>query len=128
MTLLSTLTTSLPTSCPAITYGLPLEVERNGRLLSVSFVLSHSGELLVSCGKYSVAWVPFGVVIQDQKAVEDHNYWLRNGWAKQNLPAQADVILHHRFDELLYLGTGSTSRVLRALSVSAKDTVSINLV
>ena len=37
-------------------------------------------------------------------------------------------LLQHRFDELLYFGTGSTSRVLRALSVSVKDTVSINLV
>ena len=110
-------------------YYLPLEVERNGRLLSVSFeVLSHTGELLVSCRKYSVAWVPRGVVIQEQKAVEDPNSWVRNGWARQNLPAQEDVISNHKFDELLYIGTGSASRVLNALSASAKDTVSINLV
>jgi Polyketide synthase dehydratase len=110
-------------------YYLPLEVERNGRLLSVSFeVLSHSGELLLSCRKYSVAWVPRGVVIQEKKAVEDPNSWLRNGWTKQNLPAQEDAIPHHKFDELLYIGTGSASRVLRALSNSAKDIVSINLV
>ena len=110
-------------------YYLPLEIERNGRLLSVSFeVLSHSGELLVSCRKYSVAWVPRGVVIQEEKAVADPNSWLRNGWTKQNLPAQDNAISHHKFDELLYIGTGSTSRVLRALSASAKDIVSINLV
>jgi hypothetical protein len=108
---------------------LPLEVERNGRLLSVSFeVLSHSGELLVSCRKYSVTWVPRGVVIQEQKAVEDLNSWLRNGWTKQNCPAQEDAISSHKFDELLYIGTGSASRVLNSLSASAKDTVSINLV
>jgi hypothetical protein len=60
-------------------YCLLLEVERNGRLLSVSFeVLSHSGDLLVSCRKYSVTWVPRGVVIQERKAVEDPNSWFRN--------------------------------------------------
>ncbi|KAF8811343.1 ketoacyl-synt-domain-containing protein [Phlegmacium glaucopus] len=109
-------------------YYLPLEVERNGRLLSVSFeVLSHSGELLVSCRKYSVAWVPRGVVIQEQKGLEDPDSWLRNGWTKQSLPSQEDATVH-KFDELLYVGSGSTSRVLGALSASAKDTVSINLV
>lgn len=108
-------------------YYLPLEVERNGRLLSVSFeVLSHSGELLVSCRKYSVAWVPRGVVIQEQKGPEDPDSWLRNGWTKQNLPAQGDAT-NHKFDELLYVGSGSASRVLRALSASARDTLSINL-
>ena len=107
-------------------YYLPLEIERNGRLLSTSFeVLSHSGELLVSCRKYSVAWVPRGVVIQGEKGVEDPNSWLRNGWTKQNLPA--DAISNHTFDELLYVGSGSASRVLRSLTASAKDTVSINL-
>ena len=110
-------------------YYLPLEVERNGRLLSVSFeVLSHSGELLVSCRKYSVAWVPRGVVIQEQKAVEDPNSWLRNGWTKQNLPVQEDAISNYKFDELLYIGTGSASKVLNALTASAKETLSINLV
>ena len=109
-------------------YYLPLEVERNGRLLSVSFeVLSHSGELLVSCRRYSVAWVPRGVVIQEQKAVEDSDSWLRNGWTKQSLPVQEDAISNHKFDELLYVGSGSASRVLRALSTSAKDIVSLNL-
>ena len=109
-------------------YYLPLEVERNGRLLSVSFeVLSHSGELLVSCGKYSVAWVPRGVVIQEKKGVEDPDSWLRNGWTKQSLPAQEDAVSSHKFDELLYVGSGSASRVLRALSTSATDAISINL-
>ena len=109
-------------------YYLPLEVERNGRLLSVSFeVLSHSGELLVSCRKYSVAWVPRGVVIQEQKGAEDPDSWLRNGWTKQILPAQEDTVINHTFDELLYVGGGSASRVMRALYTSAKDTISINL-
>ncbi|KAJ7768218.1 hypothetical protein B0H16DRAFT_1686400 [Mycena metata] len=39
-------------------YRLPLLHERNNRVISTAFeVLSHSGELLVSCMKYSVTWV-----------------------------------------------------------------------
>jgi hypothetical protein len=44
-------------------YYLPLEIGRGARTLSASFeVFSDTGELLVSCKKYSVAWVPRGVV------------------------------------------------------------------
>jgi hypothetical protein len=60
-------------------YYLSLKVKCNGHLLSVFFeVLSHSGELLLSCRKYSVEWVPHGVVIQEKKAVEDPTSWLQN--------------------------------------------------
>jgi len=48
------LTIRLPISCATITYLWKSSV----MVLSVSFeVLSHSGELLVSWRKYSVAWV-----------------------------------------------------------------------
>ena len=72
--------------------------------------------LLVSCRKYSVAWVPRGLVIQEQKAVEDPNSPLRNGWTKQNLPVRVDAISNHNFDELLYIGTSSASRVPGGMS------------
>ncbi|KAF8151526.1 hypothetical protein B0H34DRAFT_132545 [Crassisporium funariophilum] len=109
-------------------YYLPLEVERNGRMLSVSFeVLSHSGEVLVSCKKYSVAWVPRGVVINEQKTANSPDSWLRNGWTEQELPSQDSSTPAHKFDELLYLGTQGPTRVLQMLSASAKDTVSIDL-
>jgi hypothetical protein len=77
--------------------------------------------------QYSVAWVPRGVVIQEQKVVEDSDSWLRNGWTKQSLPVQENAISNHKFDKLLYVASGSASRVLCALSTSAKDIVSLNL-
>ena len=73
-------------------YYLPLEVERNSRLLSVSFeVHSHSGDL-----------------------------------KRMDETESSNAIYNHKFDELLYLGAGSASKVLNALSAS--DTVFINLV
>ena len=107
-------------------YYLPLKVECNGCLLLVFFELSHSFELLVSCRKYSVAWVPCGVVIQEQKGAEDPDSWLQNGWTKQILPAQEDTTRNHTFNELLYLGGGSASRVMCACYTFAKDIISIN--
>lgn len=51
-------------------YHLPLEIGRNARTLSASFeVLEDRGELLLSCRKYSVAWVPHGVVHKQQELV-----------------------------------------------------------
>ena len=46
---------------------------------------------------------------------------------KRNPLAQEDAVSGYKFDELLYVGSGSASRVLRALSISASDTISINL-
>ncbi|PPQ84949.1 hypothetical protein CVT25_004462 [Psilocybe cyanescens] len=107
-------------------YNLPLEVGRGARLLTASFeVFSETGTLLVSCKKYSVAWVPRGVVHKEQKQEVGAKNWFRNGWASQSLPSQNAAV--HRFDELLYLGNGVASRVLSALSSSAKDAVSVEL-
>ncbi|KDR66936.1 hypothetical protein GALMADRAFT_232327 [Galerina marginata CBS 339.88] len=107
-------------------YHLPLEVGRNARLLTASFeVFSDSGALLVSCKRYSVAWVPNGVVHKEQKQEAESENWIRNGWTTQDLPPKVASV--HRFDELLYLGNGSDCRVLAALSSSAKDTISFEL-
>jgi len=108
-------------------YHLPLEVGRNARVLSASFdVISETGALLVSCRKYSVAWVPRGVVHKEQKS-ETANVasWHRNGWTTQKLPSQQTSA--HTFDELLYLGNGASSRVLTTLSSSAKDVICVEL-
>jgi hypothetical protein len=108
-------------------YHLPLEVGRNARVLSASFdVVSETGTLLVSCRKYSVAWVPRGVVHKKQtSAAINVDTWFRNGWSVQKLsPQHAST---RTFDELLYLGNGAPSRVFEALSSSAKDAISVEL-
>jgi len=49
-------------------YYLPLEIGRGARTLGASFeVFAETGEILVSCKKYSVAWVPRGVVHKEQQ-------------------------------------------------------------
>ncbi len=109
-------------------YYLPLDIGRNARVLSSCFeVFSDAGDLLVSCKKYSVAWVPRGVVHKEQKPQEAApGTWLRNAWSAQNLPASQATSVH-RFDEILYFGNGETSRVLNALSSSAKDCISVEM-
>ncbi|KAJ7040667.1 hypothetical protein C8F04DRAFT_1391530 [Mycena alexandri] len=43
-------------------YRLPFLHERNNRVISTAFeVLSHSGELLASCMKYSVTWIDMNI-------------------------------------------------------------------
>lgn len=109
-------------------YYLPLDIGRNARVLSSCFeVFSDAGDLLVSCKKYSVAWVPRGVVHKEQKPAETNaNIWLRNGWTPRPLPAP-QVTSVYKFDELLYLGNGESSRVLYALAPSAKDCISVEI-
>lgn len=109
-------------------YYLPLDIGRNARVLSSCFeVFSDAGDLLVSCKKYSVAWVPKGVVHKEQKPQETApDTWLRNAWTAQNLAAPPTTSVH-RFDELLYFGSGETSRVLNSLSSSAKDCISVEM-
>ncbi|KAF9473131.1 ketoacyl-synt-domain-containing protein [Pholiota conissans] len=109
-------------------YYLPLDIGRNARVLSSCFeVFSDAGVLLVSCKKYSVAWVPRGVVHKEQNpATPRANTWLRNGWKTQSLPAPKSTSLH-KFDEVLYLGNVESSRVLRAVSPMAKDCTSVEI-
>jgi acyl transferase domain-containing protein len=107
-------------------YYLPLEVGRGARILSSSFeVFSETGTLLVSCRKYSVAWVPRGVVHKQKPAKDTSDCWMRNAWTAQPIPRPQDTSAH-RFDEVLYLGNGP-SRILSVLSSQAKDAISVEL-
>jgi hypothetical protein len=92
------------------------EVEYNHWLSSVCFFRPALAES---------TWSHGFLVASSSKNRRGFQYWLRNGWTKQNLPVQEDAISIYRFDELLYIGTGSVSRVLSVLSFSAGDTLSI---
>jgi len=101
-------------------YYLPLEISRGGRSLSASFeVFSITGELLVSCKRYSVAWVPRGVVHKEQvKATYEKESWFYNGWTVRSLPTQSCSA--KKFDEVLYIGNGPSSRIIQSLSSSVE--------
>ena len=104
-------------------YYLPLEIGRGGRSLSASFeVFSITGELLVSCKRYSVAWVPRGVVHKEKvEAAYEKESWFHNGWTVRSLPTQSCSA--NKFDELLYIGNGPSSRIIQALSSSVKEII-----
>ncbi|KAF7965781.1 hypothetical protein HWV62_41795 [Athelia sp. TMB] len=63
-------------------YQLPINRERNGHLMSTSFqVLSDAGDLLVSCKRYSAAWIPF-----EAKFLHRSRHWLSYSWIPRLLP------------------------------------------
>ena len=78
-------------------YYFPLDISRNYQVLSVGFdVFSLSGALLVSCRKYSVAWIPTGVVIQDKQhrttsQPSADTQWLQQSWVARDLPSPIPV-------------------------------------
>ena len=85
----------LPTSF-ICRYYFPLDFSRNFHVASVAFdVFSLSGVLLVSCRKYSVAWIPAGIAIQDkqhhtsQSSADTH--WLQQSWVVRELPSAVPV-------------------------------------
>ena len=84
----------LPTSF-ICRYYLPLDVSRNFHVMSVAFdVFSLSGALLISCTKYSVAWIPAGIAIQDKQhhtnlQPSDDIQWLQQSWVARDLPSAA---------------------------------------
>ncbi|KAF8190650.1 hypothetical protein K438DRAFT_1970946 [Mycena galopus ATCC 62051] len=78
-------------------YTLPLKMERNNHVASTSFeVVSHSGELLASCTKYSVGWVDMAVPVKaGQVQVSFQQVWT---------PRELGAELPERNSKLVYFG------------------------
>lgn len=107
-------------------YYLPLEIGRGGRSLSASFEAFNTlGELLVSCKRYTLAWVPHTVVHKEQKVKtsRDNEIWFRNGWTVKPLATQK--FSAKAFDELLYISNGSSSRMIQALSSTVNEIIPV---
>ncbi|PBK61389.1 ketoacyl-synt-domain-containing protein [Armillaria solidipes] len=71
-------------------YHLPISMERNDHVMAVKFdVLSNDGELLVSCKKYSVAWIPVGTIKQNVALSlnpgSTPGSWFSNAWAQRDV-------------------------------------------
>lgn len=111
-------------------YQLPLNVTRNFHLISTSFeVVSMTGELLVSCAKYSVAWIPINVVLQNKEPISTPRigHWLQQRWTTQKLEIPRDL-LASRLGHLLYIQPqGHDSRLLAAFSPWAEVTNTVAL-
>ncbi|KAK0216459.1 polyketide synthetase [Armillaria nabsnona] len=71
-------------------YHLPISTERNDHVMAVNFdVLSNDGELLASCKKYSVAWIPVGTIKQNvapsSNAENIPGSWFSNAWVQRDV-------------------------------------------
>ncbi|KIM43996.1 hypothetical protein M413DRAFT_372839 [Hebeloma cylindrosporum] len=111
-------------------YHLPLDVSRNSHLISTSFeVVSLTGELLVSCTKYSVAWIPINVVLQRTELIPAPRigHWLQQHWTTQKLVIPRDLP-NQKLGHLLYIRPqGHDSQLLAAFSSWAEETSTIAL-
>ncbi|TFK38562.1 hypothetical protein BDQ12DRAFT_683838 [Crucibulum laeve] len=96
-------------------YHLPLDVERNFHVISAAFdVLSHTGEILISCRRYSVAWIPSGVAIQEASSLNSPTRWMYTQWNEKVLSGDGnEFTMSKPLKELLYVGIGSQTRLLK---------------
>ncbi|KDR66938.1 hypothetical protein GALMADRAFT_232329 [Galerina marginata CBS 339.88] len=115
-------------------YYLPLDVTRNYHVISLPFdVLSLSGDLLISCGKYAVAWIPAGVVIQRKERTQlpqiHDGYWLRQAWIQRDAPQENILSAFSKYDQLLLVATETleSSRLARLLPTLAEQIFSLQL-
>lgn len=107
-------------------YRLPVEGSRNFHLMSTAFeIISHSGQVLASCRKYSVAWVPMGVALQSS-APPRSTVWLENSWIEQDLRDVRSAST--RPDKVVFLGLKINLEVLRILTrTGSSDSMFIDL-
>ncbi|KAK0184742.1 polyketide synthetase [Armillaria mellea] len=100
-------------------YHLPVSMERNDHVMAVNFdVLSNDGELLVSCKKYSVAWIPVGTMKQNvtpsSNAGNIPNSWFSNAWVQRDIasiPSPSSVL-----DSILYISPTPPVPLLKELA------------
>ncbi|KAF8190662.1 hypothetical protein K438DRAFT_1763113 [Mycena galopus ATCC 62051] len=78
-------------------YALPLKMERNNHVASTAFeVVSHSGELLASCTKYSIGWVDMAPPLKAARVqVSFQQVWM---------PRELGAELPERNSKLVYFG------------------------
>lgn len=92
-------------------YHLPFEVTRNFNVVSTAFeVLSHSGDLLISCAKYSLAWIPAGSAVHNKQTKyniigENDLQWCYQSWIPRSISEQTSPALSFsKYEQLLYVG------------------------
>lgn len=79
-------------------YHLPIQHQRNYHVMSTSFeVLSLTGDLLVTCKKYSVAWIPFKAVPR----LVSHR-WLDYTWVPRDVASGPNIF--SQYDALIMVG------------------------
>ncbi|THU96792.1 ketoacyl-synt-domain-containing protein [Dendrothele bispora CBS 962.96] len=110
-------------------YHLPIQEERNFLVMSVRFeILSHDGELLVSCKRYSVAWVPMAGLRSGNSAtgeLEGRISWLKTSWRSQSLPSTSGQELQRQ--RILYFANTPNVSLIRALHATIGEDFYLSL-
>ncbi|RDB30950.1 Narbonolide/10-deoxymethynolide synthase PikA4, module 6 [Hypsizygus marmoreus] len=109
-------------------YFLPFTITHNYHHISIALeVLSLSGELLVSCKKYSVAWLPKGVVIQAPMSSSSPPKWLRNTGQQEEIGPQTPLqpVVQHK--TIAYFGTTLNVDLLSPFATMASEAIFVEL-
>ncbi|PPQ97453.1 hypothetical protein CVT26_002801 [Gymnopilus dilepis] len=114
-------------------YYLPVDVARNYHVISAAFdVFSEAGELLVSCKKYSVAWIPTGVTIQKSERNSGSTSeaqsvgWWRQIWVNKGTATEGTGF--SKYDQLLVIcPTERNSRIASFLPALSTQFQSLHL-
>ena len=115
-------------------YQLPVTITRNKQVISTAWeVLSLDGEVILSCRKYTVAWIPAGVVVQKQhettsdKCFSEH--WLQPSWISHpSLLGLGSTISDLKTETMLCISSEEhASRVSAAFSAFSKETHFLSL-
>ncbi|KAF9012746.1 KR domain-containing protein [Cyathus striatus] len=107
-------------------YYLPAETGKNYVTSSVSFdVFTLSGELLISCEKYSVAQVPKGLAIQTPVMDTLSRKWMQNTWRREDAVVQGfkSSGSFARGETVVYFSNSINSAVLSTFAPGANEII-----
>lgn len=90
-------------------YRLPLQHERKSHVLSTSFeVLSDAGDVLITCEKYSVAWIPFSVIQKDPDVEPITKHSWSYSWVEEETSLADGLVQEHaNFESLVLVGVNT---------------------
>ncbi|KAF8529293.1 polyketide synthetase [Hysterangium stoloniferum] len=111
-------------------YYLPITTNNNLMSAAVSFdVLSPTGDLLLTCRNYAIAWLPKGIAIQAPAPSVSSNLWLINTWREEDihiLPASSKPLLGHD-TIVVYASSTFNKNIVAPFAIGASEVVFLEL-
>ncbi|KAF9524194.1 hypothetical protein CPB83DRAFT_898058 [Crepidotus variabilis] len=119
-------------------YRLPLSASRDYAVMHTSFeIVSLGGDLLVSCGKYSVAWIPTGLALQKDGSPSSYfpttthspanETWLHQSWFVEQVPGKSGHAIT-KIDHLYFITPeGNNAKVYSVFAALARRSTILHL-
>ncbi|KAJ7127893.1 hypothetical protein C8R44DRAFT_616608 [Mycena epipterygia] len=102
-------------------YHLPIVTERNDHVAWTAFeIISHSGDLLAYCAKYSVAWVDMGIIPNPSPPA---NFSFQQAWIPKEVGAKTSA----PSSKIAFFGRGCTADWISATTQSFAESVVVDL-